>query len=112
MLLSNDGLACLGHLQDAVTRAGFASGHGAPAGSGSGHDAHVGFANGHDAHGSTNGHEPHDPWAVEDAVAARLTSRVEREMALALDMLLAPHLRGRLRSLELLGPVLNDRVRR
>ncbi|MBM4242667.1 MAG: DNA repair protein RecO [Deltaproteobacteria bacterium] len=110
MLLSNDGLACLGHLQDAVTRAGFAGGHDSSAGSSGGPDARVGFANGRDAHGSANGHEPHDPWAVEHAVAARLTSRVEREMALALDMLLAPHLRGRLRSLELLGPVLNDRA--
>ncbi len=84
MLLSNDGLECLGHLQAAVACAG--------------------FANGHDAHAA------HDPWAVEDAVAARLGPRVEREVALALDMLLSPHLRGRLRSLELLGPVLNDRV--
>jgi DNA repair protein RecO (recombination protein O) len=84
MLLSNDGLACLGHLQAAVACAG--------------------FANGHDADGA------HDPWGVEGAVAARLGPRVEREVALALEMLLSPHLRGRLRSLELLGPVLNDRV--
>ena len=43
-------------------------------------------------------------------VEGRLGARVAREVALAIDMLLAPHLRGRLRSLELLGPVLNDRV--
>lgn len=83
MLLSNEGLECLGHLQAAV--------------------AHARFANGHDQDAA-------DPWAVEDGVAARLGARVEREVALALDMLLSPHLRGRLRSLELLGPVLNDRV--
>lgn len=81
MLLSSDGLACLGHLQVAVTGTGFA-----------------------------DRREPPDPWPVEAAVAARLTARVEREVALALDLLLAPHLRGRLRSLELLGPVLHARV--
>jgi DNA repair protein RecO (recombination protein O) len=89
MLLSNDALECLGFLQAAVAGAG--------------------LGNGHDRD-PYDDHDAHDPWAVEDAVAARLSSRAEREVALALDLLLSPHLRGRLRSLELLGPVLNDRV--
>lgn len=84
MLLSNEGLECLGHLQAAVAHAGFTNGDG---------DADV-----------------LDSWVVEEAVEGRLGARVAREVALAIDMLLAPHLRGRLRSLELLGPVLNDRV--
>ena len=52
----------------------------------------------------------HPTALVEEGVEGRLGARVAREVALAIDMLLAPHLRGRLRSLELLGPILNDRV--
>lgn len=90
MLLSNDALECLGFLQAAVAQAGLGNGHGR-----------------RDAHGE---HDPLDAWTVEDAMAERLSVRAAREVALALDLLLSPHLRGRLRSLELLGPVLNDRV--
>lgn len=79
MLLSHAALACLGALQSAI----------------SGHPR-----NGNGAW--------HDPFAYESALAARLEPRVAREIAAALDLLLAPHLRGRLRSLELLGPVLGD----
>jgi DNA repair protein RecO (recombination protein O) len=92
MLLSNDALECLGFLQAAVAQAG--------------------LGNGHDARGMQDDHDAPDPWMIEDVVAARLTSRAAREVALALDLLLSPHLRGRLRSLELLGPVLNDHVTR
>ena len=84
MLLSNEGLECLGHLQAAVAHAGFNAGDG---------DGDL-----------------LEPWVVEEGVEGRLGARVAREVALAIDMLLAPHLRGRLRSLELLGPILNDRV--
>lgn len=87
MLLSNEALECLGVLQVAV--------------------AHAGLGNGHATHGL---HDAPDPWAIEEAVATRLSARSAREVALALDLLLSPHLRGRLRSLELLGPVLNDPV--
>lgn len=82
MLLSNEGLECLGHLQAAV--------------------AHAGFTDGDDDGDAL------DSWVVEEAVEGRLGARAAREVALAIEMLLAPHLRGRLRSLELLGPVLND----
>lgn len=80
MLLSSAGLAGLGLLQRAVGRGFPANGNGARAAL--------------------------DLFAEEDAMAARLAPRVAREVAAALDLLLTPHLRGRLRSLELLGPIL------
>jgi len=52
-----------------------------------------------------------DPFGEEVVVAGRLLPRVAREVATALDVLLTPHLRGRLRSLELLGPVLRGSFR-
>jgi DNA repair protein RecO (recombination protein O) len=79
MLLSGAALTCLGDLQGAL------NGHA------------------HDRNGSGR-----DPFAHESAIAAHLAPRLAREVAAALDLLLAPHLRGRLRSLELLGPLLGD----
>ena len=84
MLLSPGALECLGFLQAAVGPR---------------------FT----AHGNGNG-EPRDPFVAESAVAERLGPRVAREVGAALDLLLTPHLRARLRSLELLGPVLEDRL--
>jgi len=82
MLLSSAALRCLGLLQRAVARA----------------TAARRFGNGD---GTTL-----DPFLDEEDLAGTLAPRVVREVAAALDLLLTPHLRGRLRSLELLGPVL------
>jgi DNA repair protein RecO (recombination protein O) len=84
MLLSPDALECLGFLQEAVA-------HGT---SGAGNGAGRSF----------------DPFLAERPAAELLSARVAREVATALDLLLTPHLRGRLRSLELLAPVLDDAV--
>src|SRR5690606_12969490 len=81
MLVSPAALECLGMLQTAVDR-GVARGNGAG--------------------------PVFDPYGDEPTIALRLQPRVAREVAMALDLLLTPHLRGRLRSLELLGPVLRD----
>lgn len=86
MLLSPDALECLGFLQEAVV-------HGT-----------AGAAN-------ASGSGPtFDPFLAERSAAELLPARVAREVATALDLLLTPHLRGRLRSLELLAPVLTDAV--
>lgn len=82
MLLSPDALECLGFLQVAVARGHAGNGNGAGAAC--------------------------TPFVAEAAVAERLAPRVAREVGAALDLLMAPHLRGRLRSLELLGPILSD----
>ncbi|MEW6273117.1 MAG: DNA repair protein RecO [Thermodesulfobacteriota bacterium] len=84
MLLSFAALECLGLLQAAI-------GRGIVRGNGSG--------------------PTFDPFGEEPALAGRLQPRVAREVAAALDLLLTPHLRGRLRSLELLGPALRDALR-
>jgi DNA repair protein RecO (recombination protein O) len=84
MLLSPAAVECLGLLQRAVARAVAARR----------------FGNGN---GATL-----DPYADEEEVAPALAPRVVREVTAALDLLLTPHLRGRLRSLELLGPVLTN----
>ncbi len=85
MLLSPDALECLGFLQEAVV-------HGTTgAGNGSG--------------------RTFDPFLAERSAAEMLSARVAREVGMALDLLLTPHLRGRLRSLELLAPVLADPVK-
>jgi DNA repair protein RecO (recombination protein O) len=49
--------------------------------------------------------EPGELYAQE-ATAARIGAAVDGELARALGLLLAPYVRGRLRSLELLGPIL------
>lgn len=92
MLLSPAALGCLGFLQAALgPRATLhANGHGNIDGDG---DA-----------------AEHDPFVAESAVADQLAPRVAREVGAALDLLLTPHLRARLRSLELLGPILDDRL--
>jgi len=82
MLLSTAALECLGFLQAAL-----------------GHD-----------HGNGGG-PPFDPFVAEIAVAERLAPRVAREVGAALDLLMTPHLRARLRSLELLGPILEGQVK-
>lgn len=82
MLLSPDALECLGFLQEVIV-------HGA-----------TGTGNG-------SGRTP-DPFLAERSAAEMLSPRVAREVGMALDLLLTPHLRGRLRSLELLAPVLSD----
>lgn len=82
MLLSPAALECLGLLQRAVARAVAARRYG-------------------NGNGATL-----DPFADEDEASRLLAPRVAREVAASLDLILTPHLRGRLRSLELLGPVL------
>jgi DNA repair protein RecO (recombination protein O) len=91
MLLSPGALECLGFLQAALGPrfAGHASGNGSGNGDGNG--------------------AARDPFVAETAIADRLGPRIAREVGAALDLLLTPHLRARLRSLELLGPVLDDR---
>jgi len=81
MLLSPAALECLSFLQAVVE-------HGASRGNGSGRGS---------------------PFVAEHSAAELLPPRVAREVGAALDLLLTPHLRARLRSLELLGPVLSDR---
>ncbi len=56
------------------------------------------------------GSAPLDPFVDESAAEGALGPRVGREVAAALDLLLTPHLRSRLRTLELLGPVLANGV--
>lgn len=85
MLLSPDALECLAFLQTAVL-------HGTG-----------GARNGGNGAGPTV-----DPFVAEHSAAELLVPRVAREVAAALDLLLTPHLRARLRSLELLAPVLAD----
>jgi len=81
MLLSPDALECLAFLQAAVL-------HGT---------------------GDGNGSPPSfDPFVAERSAAELLVPGVAREVAAALDLLLTPHLRARLRSLEILAPVLAD----
>jgi hypothetical protein len=88
MLLSSAALECLGFLQAALGRRVSSTGNGAT-----------------DADGIED-----DPFVAEAAVAAQLGARVGRELAAALDLLLTPHLRARLRSLELLAPALGDHL--
>ena len=82
MLLSPDALECLSFLQAAV-------------------------AHGTEAGGNGSGRAC-DPFVAEGSAAELLPPRVAREVGAALDLLLTPHLRGRLRSLELLAPILAD----
>lgn len=85
MLISSAALDCLAMLQEAVGRGLVARG---------------------------NGSGPvFDAYGDELAITGRLSPRLAREVATALDLLLTPHLRGRLRSLELLGPALRPGFR-
>lgn len=86
MLLSPSGLEGLGLLQSAVGRAVAAR------------------------RLRGGGSAPLDPFVDESAAEDALGPRVGREVAAALDLLLTPHLRSRLRTLELLGPVLGNGV--
>ena len=96
MLLSPAALGCLGFLQAALGPRAAPPGNGNGNGNGSG--------NGYiDGDGDA---AEHDPFVAESAVADQLAPRVAREVGAALDLLLTPHLRARLRSLELLGPIL------
>jgi hypothetical protein len=51
-----------------------------------------------------------DPFVAESAVADPARRARRARSARPLDLLLTPHLRVRLRSLELLGPILEDRL--
>jgi DNA repair protein RecO (recombination protein O) len=92
MLLSSSALECLGLLQAALRPRVAAGG------------AHGAGGNGH-GNGAGEG-----PFVAEAALEERLGPRVARELAAALDLLLTPHLRARLRSLELLAPALGERL--